>query len=156
MPLTDKQKESQKKYREKHKQEIQERKKIYYQEHKKEIQEKHKEYSEAHKKEKQEYDKKYRDVNKERKHEQDKIYATTETGKKVHKINMWKFLGVICDDYNELYDKYINATECELCKTPITEGKGLIGKKCLDHDHKTGEFRNILCGHCNINVMRFK
>ena len=141
MPLTDKQKEQKKKY---------------YQEHKQEIQEKNKKYAQEHKKEKKEYDKKYREENKEKKHEQDKIYLTTEKGKKVRKINTWKFIGVISDDYDELYDKYINATECELCKTPIIEGRGLIGKKCLDHNHETGEFRNILCGHCNINIMRFK
>ena len=145
MPLTDKQKEQKKKYYQEHKQEIQEKNKKYHEEHKQKILEKKKEYNEVHKKEKQEYDKKYK-----------KIYATTENGKKYNKINMWKYKGVISDDYNELYDKYINATECELCKTPIIEGRGLIGKKCLDHNHETGEFRNILCGHCNINIMRFK
>ena len=36
----------------------------------------------------------------------------------------------------------------------ITEGKGLIGKKHLDHDHETGYFRNVLCGMCNSNVLR--
>ena len=130
--------------------------KKYYQEHKQEIQEKQKKYREENKQEIQEKKKKYNEEHKEQRKEYDKIYSTTEKGKKVRKINTWKFIGVISDDYDELYDKYINATECELCKTPIIEGRGLIGKKCLDHNHETGEFRNILCGHCNVKIMRFK
>ena len=140
-PLTDKQKEYHKKYRKEHKQEIQEYKKEYREEHKQEIQEYHKKYNEEHKQEKQEYRKEY-----------DK----TAQGKKVCRISKWKQNGVISDDYNKLYDKYINTNECELCNIPITEGQGIIGKKHLDHDHETGEFRNILCGYCNINIMRFK
>ena len=124
MPLTDKQKEYHKKYREEHKKERQEMNKKYYEEHKKEKMEYHKKYREEHKKEKMEYD--------------------------------WKRKGIISDDFDALYDKYINTNECELCNTPITEGSGIKGKKHLDHDHKTGKFRNILCGNCNINIMRFK
>ena len=85
-----------------------------------------------------------------------KDYYFTDEGKKNHRIVIWKQQGVIHDDFDALYDKYINTNECELCKIPITEGRGLIGKKCLDHNHKTGEFRNILCGNCNINVLRKK
>ena len=25
-----------------------------------------------------------------------------------------------------------------------------LNKKCLDHDHKTGLFRNIICNRCNV------
>ena len=135
-PLTDKQKEYHKKYREEHKKEIQEYKKEYREEHKQEIQE----YNKKNEARDKEARRKYREGN----------------GKKVRKINDWKQSGVIHDDYDELYDKYINSTECELCNIPITEGKGIIGKKHLDHDHETGEFRNILCGHCNVKIMRFK
>jgi len=141
MPLTEKQKEYHKKYRE---------------QHKKEKKEYHKKYAQEHCDELREYRKKYREENKQTAQEYSKQYITTEQGKKSYRITAWKQIGVISDDYNALYDKYINTNECELCNTTITEGRGLIGKKHLDHDHETGEFRHILCGYCNINVMRFK
>ena len=129
-----------------------EQRKEYYQEHKKEKKEYSKKYYEEHKQKMLEY----REKNKERIQEYIKQYTTTEQGKKRYRINRWKLRGIISDDYDALYDKYINATECELCKTPITEGGGIYGKKHLDHDHETGKFRNILCGHCNTAIMRFK
>jgi len=72
-------------------------------------------------------------------------YKNTENYKKSVKISMWKFLGVKCDDFPSLYDRYLNCKNCEEC------GKeGITGhNKMLDHNHKTGEFRNILCNSCN-------
>jgi len=105
---------------------------------------------------KKEYFKKYYQNNKDKLLEKSKNYYFTDEGKKNHRIVMWKQQGVISDDYNELYDKYINTNKCELCKCDITEGNGLIGKKHLDHNHETGEFRNVLCGNCNVNVLRKK
>ena len=140
-PLTDKQKEYQKKY---------------YQEHKQKIQEQNKKYNEEHKEQRKEKRGQYYQEKREYILQKSKDYYFTEQGKKNQRIVKWKQSGVIHDDYDELYDKYINSTECELCNIPITEGQGLIGKKHLDHDHETGEFRNILCGHCNVNIMRFK
>ena len=134
--------------------------KKYYEEHKKKKLEYCKKYNEEHKKKRQEYSKKYYEEHKqeilEKGKEYGKEYRTTETAIKNKRINRWKYTGIISDDFDELYDKYINATECELCNTPITEGGGITGKKHLDHDHKTGKFRNILCGHCNTQIMRFK
>lgn len=128
----------------------------YYIKNKEVINAKNKIYNDNNKDAKREYDKLYREKNKDKRAQQDKEYVNTEKGKKVRKINTWKFLGIKCDDFDTLYDKYINTNKCELCNCDITEGKGLIGKKCLDHDHETGEFRNILCGNCNINVLRKK
>ena len=105
---------------------------------------------------KKEYDKKYYQNNKDKLLQKSKDYYFTDEGKKNHRIVIWKQLGIKCDDFDSLYDKYIKCNKCELCNCDITEGKGLIGKKCLDHNHETGEFRNILCGYCNINVLRKK
>jgi uncharacterized protein YfaP (DUF2135 family) len=60
-------------------------------------------------------------------------------------IYKWKRSGLICDDYNALYETYIKTTECEHCKTEFTEKN----KRCLDHDHTTGLFRKIVCNRCN-------
>ena len=66
------------------------------------------------------------------------------------RINNWKLRGII-GDYDELYEKWINCTNCEACNYIFTD----TCNKCLDHDHKTGLFRNILCRNCN-NDERFK
>ena len=129
------------KYYQKNKEAIKQRAREHYHHNKEDILLKKKDYYKKNREAKREY--------------QNKYYHCPEKHKN-NRISDWKKRGVIHDDYSALYDKYINTNECELCKIPITQGKGLIGKKCLDHDHKTGEFRNILCGHCNINVLRKK
>ena len=59
----------------------------------------------------------------------------------------WKYQGLI-GDYEEIYERYINTTNCELCNA-ILEGKG-GNKKCMEHNHQNGQFRNIVCHSCNI------
>ena len=122
----------------------------------KRVQEQQKVYSANRKEAKKEYDKQYRENNKEKKSNVDKDYAKTEKGQRVRKINTWKFLGIKCDDFDALYDKYINTHQCERCECTITSGKGIIGKRHLDHCHNTGEFRQIVCGMCNTNEIKQK
>jgi hypothetical protein len=74
------------------------------------------------------------------------IYQKTPKGKKVYKISHWKGRGIICDDWDDFYDnRWITNKNCECC------GKEYINQKQkhLDHCHKTGKLRNILCQNCN-------
>ena len=87
-----------------------------------------------------EYMKEYHIKNKERQKE----YRQTPQGKKSIKIAKWKYKGLINDNIDELYDRWLNSTECELCGHNYS-----FNKKCLDHDHQTGLFRNIVCHSCN-------
>jgi len=57
----------------------------------------------------------------------------------------WKRRGLIYDNYDELYDVYINTMECQHCKTEFTKNNW----RCLDHNHETGLFRKIVCHKCN-------
>jgi len=61
-------------------------------------------------------------------------------------IYNWKKSGLICDDYNALYETYIKTMECQHCQTEFTKNN----KRCLDHDHTTGLFRKIICNRCNV------
>ncbi len=76
-----------------------------------------------------------------------KNYRQSEAGKKSARISGWKRWGVKSDDYDVLYEKWKSTTHCEACNVELIEGnKG----KLIDHDHKTGAFRNIVCNSCNI------
>jgi len=76
-------------------------------------------------------------------------YSKTEQGKKLASIKNWKHNGIIHDDFDTIYDIYINTDKCDVCKIELTDGRG---KNCrnLDHDHKTGEIRGIICKRCNV------
>ena len=140
-------------------------KKAYYQKNKEKIKEKEKEYREKNKekiKEKEkEYKKEYREKNKEKtkekekeyyqkNKEQRKEYRQTEQCKKTHRISNWKKRGVKCDDFASLYEYYLNCKNCEDCNIELAEGIYGANKRCLDHSHNTGLFRNILCNTCNL------
>lgn len=60
----------------------------------------------------------------------------------------WKKKGILLTDqfktYDELYDYYISVNNCEECDVSFD-----TCKRCLDHDHTTGYFRNVLCNGCN-------
>jgi len=107
-----------------------------------------------------EYMKEYREKNKERlrllrkdwrENNKDKIkeYNESEKGKKTKRISKWKSRGVISNNYDELYDYYINCKNCENCNIELCEGNKNPNRRCLDHDHNTGLFRKVLCNTCN-------
>ena len=120
--------------------------------------EKRKEWYQKNKEKKIEYQKEYYHKNKEKRKEynrknKDKIkqYYQSSTGKKSSRINNWKSRNIIHQNYDELYEKYINTEYCELCNIQLTIDKiRTPTTRCLDHCHSTGEFRNILCNSCNV------
>ena len=62
----------------------------------------------------------------------------------------WKHQGLI-GDYESIYNIYINTSHCNKCGV-LLKGKG-NDKKCMDHCHTTGKFRNILCSRCNVHLI---
>lgn len=96
--------------------------------------------------------KEYRLKNKEAIAERAKERRKTDKSKKCSRISYWKHKGLICDDYEKLYDDYLLSTNCENCDVEFDKDVGM-NKRCMDHDHKTGLFRNFLC--CSCNLKRF-
>ena len=151
-----------KEYREKNKEKIREQKKEYRKKNKEKIKEYRKEYREKNKEKIQEYREKnkekaieYREKNKEKAieyhKEYQKEYRKTSARKKSSRISGWKQKGVVSDNFDALYERYISTTNCELCNCELTEDRyNTSTTRCLDHDHQTGEFRNVLCQACNL------
>tara|TARA_R110000824_G_scaffold93846_1_gene226897 strand:+ start:29 stop:451 length:423 start_codon:yes stop_codon:yes gene_type:complete len=134
-----------------------EERKVYLKEYREKNKEKIKEYRENNKDQMKEYNKNNLEKIKEYKKEyyetnKEKIkeYIKTEQGRKTSRISDWKRKGVINNDFNSLYNYYINCKNCENCSIELIEGMYGSNKRCLDHDHKTGLFRNVLCNSCNI------
>ncbi len=93
-----------------------------------------------------EYMKEYYQKNKDK----IKEYSQTPARKKSMRIKNWKKRGVIHHNFDELYEKYINSENCELCGCTLTVDKRTTPTtRCLDHNHETGQFRNVLCHSCN-------
>tara|TARA_R110000851_G_scaffold273917_1_gene426575 strand:+ start:137 stop:580 length:444 start_codon:yes stop_codon:yes gene_type:complete len=62
-------------------------------------------------------------------------------------INRWKKQGLLSNDYNFIFDKYSESSNCELCNVSF-----INITKCMEHSHITGKFRHICCISCNNNM----
>lgn len=58
------------------------------------------------------------------------------------KQNLLKLYNLTEDDYNNLLEA--QQFRCKICGKPWT-----FGTLHVDHDHKTGKVRGLLCGLCN-------
>ena len=62
----------------------------------------------------------------------------------------WRERGLNMENFEEIYERYINTTHCDLCDVELTEDKiNTKTTRCMDHSHVTGEFRNVVCISCN-------
>jgi hypothetical protein len=148
------------------KEEIREYKRQYYIKNREEILRQQKEYSKNNKeaclsRQKEYYEnnkevilsqrKEWRETHREERNMYQKEYRKTPIGIKNRKISHWRIRGLISDNYDEIYEKYINTTHCENCNIELTTGRFTTSTtRVMDHNHSTGEFRNILCHSCNI------
>jgi hypothetical protein len=111
----------------------------------------YKKYREEHKQQKKDYDEKYREENKQKLKEKRKTF----NGRKSSRISDWKRRGVLCFDFNLLYDLYINCNKCEICNVEFGDNPRKKNGRCLDHDHNiTDKFniRYVCCRSCNIKL----
>lgn len=59
--------------------------------------------------------------------------------------------GITGQDYNDM--KKAQDNKCAICETTIPGGRGDFH---VDHDHKTGKIRALLCFPCNTGLGHFK
>lgn len=111
----------------------------YFKKYREENKEKRNEYSrkyyhEKEKKDRSEYFKQYRLDNIEKKRQYDREHKREY--KKRHRAQRY---GITVEEYNKMLEEQNGV--CKIC--------GSNEKLCIDHDHKTGEVRAILCSKCN-------
>jgi hypothetical protein len=74
-------------------------------------------------------------------------YRKTPEGRYIcYKAN-WRVQGLI-GDYRKIFDRFEATTHCDLCQKELSSRYDDT-RKCMDHDHRTGEFRSITCQPCN-------
>lgn len=61
-----------------------------------------------------------------------------------------RLIGFTIEDYNRVFKEQNGL--CALCRKPPKEGKRFD----IDHDHKTMQFRGLLCNNCNRGIGHLK
>lgn len=64
--------------------------------------------------------------------------------KRIQNCNLKKKYGISLEEYNTLFEQQNYC--CAICNRQEEEGRG---KRNVDHCHKTGKIRGILCQQCN-------
>ena len=146
--------EQQKEYQKQNREKRRLRHKQYYEKNKQQISQQQKQRYEENKEQISQRYKEYYNQNKEQISQQQKQYNKTPERVKSRRIYDWKRIGVICDDFDALYEHYLKISYCEFCRCELTYDKvSTSTTKCLDHDHSITDrpnFRNILCQSCNV------
>lgn len=63
--------------------------------------------------------------------------------------------GITEAKYYEMFTKQNGV--CAICRQPETEKRlDKIRSLSIDHDHKTGKVRGLLCMHCNAGLGNFR
>ncbi len=55
--------------------------------------------------------------------------------------------GITAEKYDSMLKEQNNS--CAICQSPVPQGAGRFH---VDHDHKTGQVRGLLCNNCNLGL----
>ena len=79
--------------------------------------------------------------------------SNPEAAYKSHHISVWRSWNIVCDDWDALWSRYWNTSNCEVCGCELTTGTPRTGStRCLDHDHDSNIVRHICCHACNMKL----
>ena len=88
----------------------------------------------------------YRLKNIEKIKEKHSVYSQTDKEKKRKIITKWKLRGVICEDFDKMYEIYINTNKCNWCNKDVSK------RRYIEHNHYSCEIRGIVCQSCNMKI----
>lgn len=76
--------------------------------------------------------------------------AASERGRSKNKdVHLKSKYGITLEQFNEMLAQ--QECKCAICSTPLTVGDpNSRDVACVDHSHKTGDTRSILCKMCNL------
>ena len=91
-------------------------------------------------------------ISKRKKKTNDIYYSKKETKDKVREYYLVNTHGITLDVYNYMLEKQEGC--CSICGIHISE----LGVENLyvDHNHKNGNVRGLLCSNCNLGIGHFK
>lgn len=61
-----------------------------------------------------------------------------------------KTYGITSDQYEQMFEQV--GGKCEICSGPPDIKMHGITRLAIDHDHKTGAVRGLLCNNCNVGI----
>lgn len=98
------------------------------------------------------YQSEYRKKHRNKARESTIAWRLTDNGR--NKILLRNY-GITLDQYNEMLAKQSGV--CAICLQPekMMHG-GKVKRLCVDHDHKTGKVRGILCHRCNTTLGQYE
>ena len=99
------------------------------------------------KEERSAYNKAYQAKNREQILAQRAEWRQTPQGKKALTKDQWKKRGLNMEQFEGVYQRYLDTDICDNCNCELNQCNS--SRKCMDHSHDTGDFRNILCLSCN-------
>jgi hypothetical protein len=100
------------------------------------------------------YNKAYYQANKEKSYEHCKAWRlahAAEVKAKLFARNLRVKFNLTVEEYNQILKNQNNA--CPICGLPTSF---LSRNLSVDHDHKTGKIRGLLCENCNVGLGHFK
>src|ERR1700680_779912 len=82
-----------------------------------------------------------------------KKWRKTKTGKRaITHFHLKRLYGLTIKDFEEMVERQFNC--CAVCgKNGVDEKHGRLS---VDHDHKTGKIRELLCDNCNGGIGKFQ
>jgi hypothetical protein len=143
---------SSKTYREANKDKIKAQKKAYYEANKEKVKAKSREYYEANKDRQKEQRNTWRKSNQDKMNEYNRAYRYRNRAQP-HRGKIKQY-GLTLERYNTLVSQ--TGDNCPICGVQFDwVNRHKANRPCIDHCHKTGEVRGIICGKCNAAIGMF-